>query len=160
MDLGTALVGGAVGLVSGLVTAYAAMRFRLREERAKWARELALKYATARADSGAVASSIAEQFGTCLVIVNEPGQGRQKHFLLPGTRLVVGGGPNVEIRIAEKAASQRHMGFELREAGAFVVDFHTVNGTWLNGTRIVDAARLESGDVVTIGETRITFLAL
>jgi len=160
MDLGTAFVGGAVGLVSGLVTAYAAMRFRLREERAKWSRELALKYAAARADAAPMASSLAEQFGTSLLVVREPGQERQKHFLLPGTRLVVGRDESVQIRIAETAASRKHTAFEVREAGVFVVDLGTVDGTWMNGARVHEAARLESGDVVTIGQTHITFVEL
>ena len=160
MDLGTAFLGGAVGLVSGLVTAYAAMRFRLREERATWARELALKFAAARADAGPMASSLAEQFGTCLLIVYEPGHERQKHFMLPGTRLVVGRAETADIRIAESAASRQHMAFEVREAGVFVTDFGSGNGIWLNGARVVNSARLESGDVVAIGQTHITFVAL
>jgi FHA domain len=160
MDLGTAFVGGAVGLVSGLVTAYAAMRFRLREERTKWARELALKYAAARADAAPMASSLAEQFGTCLLIVREPGQERQKHFLLPGTRLVVGRSPRAQIQIVEESASQQHTAFEAREAGVFVVDLATLHGTLVNGRVFSQAARLESGDEVTIGQARITFVEL
>src|SRR3954466_11101991 len=99
MDIETALVGGAIGLVSGLVTAYAAMRFRLREERARWSKEVALKYAAARADEAPLASSLAEQFGTCFLIVREPGHERRKRFLLPGTRLLVGRDAKADIRI-------------------------------------------------------------
>jgi hypothetical protein len=136
------------------------MRFRLREERAKWCQELALKYATARADAAPLASSLAEQFGTCLLIVREPGQERQKHFLLPGTRLVVGRSESAQIQLTETAASGKHSAFEVREAGVFVVDLGTANGTFMNGARVAEAARLESGDVVTIGQTHITFVQL
>ena len=158
MDLGTALIGGAVGLVSGLATAYAAMRFRLREERAKSARELALRYAAARVDAGPVANSLAEQFGTSLVIVNEPALERRKYFLLPGTRALVGRIKDNDIVIAEPQASRRHMAFEVREAGTFAVDLG--HGTCINGTRIAGPTLLKSGDVVTIGDTRMIFVAL
>ena len=160
MDIATALVGGGIGLISGLVTTYAAMRFRLHEERTKWSKELALKYAVARADAAPLANSLAEQFGTSLLIVREPGQERRKHFLLPGTRLVVGRSSTAQIRIADAAASRQHSAFEVREAGVFVVDFGTYNGTFMNGARIAEATRLESGDVVTIGQTPITFVQL
>jgi hypothetical protein len=63
MELQTALAGGVVGLISGVITAYVTMRFRLREERAKWQRELALRVATSRTDSGAMNDRLAEQFG-------------------------------------------------------------------------------------------------
>jgi hypothetical protein len=160
MDLGTALVGGAIGLVSGLVTAYAAMRFRLREERTKWERDLALQYANARAGGAPPARSLAEQFGRSLLIVREPGRERQKHFLLPGTRLVVGRSDSADIHIAEEAASRQHAAFETRDNGVFVVDLGTGNGTTVNGPRIGGPQHLESGDVVSIGQTLITFVVL
>lgn len=160
MDIQTALLGGVIGLVSGLITAYVAMRLRLREERSRWSREVALKYATARADGAPLASSLAEQFGTGLLIVREPGQERQKYFLLPGIRLVVGRRGSADIQIAEPAASASHTAFEARESGAFVTDLGTNSGTFKNGARVTDAMRLESGDVVTIGQTHITFVQL
>lgn len=136
------------------------MRFRLREERAKWSKELALRYATARVDAAPLANSLAEQFGTCLLIVREPGHERQKHFLMPGARLVVGRHEQADIRIAEQEASRQHSAFEVREAGVFVVDLGTDSGTFSNGVRVAEAARLESGDVVTIGQTHINFVQL
>lgn len=158
MDIGTALVGGAIGLVSGLITAYAAMRFRLREERLRWSKELALKYAAARADGTPLASSLAEQFGTCILIVREPDRERRKHFLLAGTRLVAGSNVTADIPIPN--ASRSHAAFEVRESAVFVVDLGTGNGTLVNGARVTTPTRLESGDVVTIGQTHITFVRL
>ena len=160
MDIKTALVGGAIGLMSGLITAYAAMRFRLREERARWSKDVALKYAAARADGGSLASSLAEQFGTYVLIVREPGQERQKRFLLPSTRLVVGRSGAADISISDPAASLTHSAFEARESGVFVIDLGTTRGTLSNGVRVGQPTRLESGDVVTIGETHITFVQL
>lgn len=160
MDLGTALIGGTIGLISGVITAYATMRFRLREERARWSKEVALKYTAARADGTSLANSLAEQFGTGLLIVHEPGKDRQKRFLLPGTRVVVGRQPGSDVQITDPAASRSHSAFEVRESGVFVIDLGTANGTLLNGARVAEATRLESGDVVTIGQAYITFVQI
>jgi hypothetical protein len=160
MDLQSILIGGIVGLVSGLITAYAAMRFRLREERDKWNKDLALKYAATHAESPTTASNLAEHFGVGVLIVHEPQQDRRKHFILPGTRLIVGRRNSAHIAIAEPMASLEHMAFEARESGVFAVDFST-NGIFVCGEHLRrDAKRLESGDVVMIGNTQITFVAL
>lgn len=160
MDLQMALVGGAVGLASGLITAYVAMRFRLREERAKWERDVALKYAAARAEGGAMTQSLGEQFGTYFVIVREPDQKSRKCFLMPGTRLIVGQSSSADICVAESSASRQHMAFDVRPAGVFAVDLQTANGIKVNGVPARASVKLESGDVVTIGQTNLTFVAL
>ena len=90
----------------------------------------------------------------------EQPQARQKHFLVPGARLVVGRSIDVDICIDENAASGHHAAFEARDTGVFLIDFLTRNGTYVNGSRVVESVQIESGDVVTIGDTQIIFVAL
>jgi len=158
VEFPTALAGGVIGLIPGLITAYVAMRFRLREERAKWQRELALRFATSQTDAAAVSERLAEQFGAYVIVVREPGKERRKYFLIPGTRLVAGGDPTADIPIAR--GSRRHMALEARPAGVFAIDLGTGEGIKVNGDRVSGSSRLESGDVVTVGDTDFTFVSL
>jgi len=158
VELQTALAGGVVGLVSGLITAYVTMRFRLREERGKWQRELALRFATSRTETGAMSERLAEQFGAYVIVLREPGKERRKYFLIPGTRLVAGRDASADIPIAQ--GSRRHLALEARPAGVFAIDLGTSDGIRVNGERVAGSSRLESGDVVTVGNAGFTFVSL
>ena len=94
------------------------------------------------------------------LIVQEPGQASCEYFIGPGPRVVVGRSDKVDIRISEIQATHQHTAFEARATGIYVIDFRTTNGTFLNGSRIAGPELLKSGDVVTIGQTRITFVGL
>jgi len=160
MTLQAIVIGGLVGLISGLITTYAGMRLRLHEERAKWTREFALKYAVTRSESPATAESLAAQFGVGILIVARPNQERVKHFIPPGSRFIVGGTDRADIRVREANVSHQHMVFEARSDGVFAIDFST-NGIVVNGQVVLnDSRRLESGDVTSMGETQIIYVAL
>ena len=71
-------------------------------------------------------------------------------------RLSIGRSRECDIRLADPNASRRHA--ELRQDGAtyWIVDLDSTNGLEVNGTR-TKRAKLEPGDTITIGATRLEF---
>jgi len=71
-------------------------------------------------------------------------------------RVTIGRSRECDIRLADPNASRRHA--ELRQDGAayWIVDLDSTNGVEVNGTR-TKRAKLEPGDTVTIGATRLEF---
>ena len=71
-------------------------------------------------------------------------------------RVVIGRSKDCDVQITDPNASRRHA--ELRQEGAayWVVDLDSTNGTMVNGRRTT-RAKLDSGDVITIGSTDLVF---
>jgi pSer/pThr/pTyr-binding forkhead associated (FHA) protein len=86
--------------------------------------------------------------------------------LAPGTRLeiraelVAGRDPQNAISIpADGYASGRHARFLRGDQTDIVEDLNSTNGTYVNGQRLSGARPLRPGDVVTIGQTQLTYEA-
>ena len=84
----------------------------------------------------------------------------------PGTRLeiraelVAGRDPHNAISIpADGYASGRHARFLRGDQSDIVEDLKSTNGTYVNGQRLGGAQPLRPGDVVTIGQTQLTYEA-
>jgi pSer/pThr/pTyr-binding forkhead associated (FHA) protein len=71
-------------------------------------------------------------------------------------RVTIGRGRDCDIRLNDPNASRQHA--ELRQDGAafWLVDLDSTNGLEVNGTR-TKRAKLEPGDTITIGATRLEF---
>jgi hypothetical protein len=71
-------------------------------------------------------------------------------------RVVLGRSRDCDIQVEDPNVSRRHA--ELRQEGVayWIVDLDSTNGVEVNGRR-VKRARLDPGDVVTVGSTDITF---
>ena len=71
-------------------------------------------------------------------------------------RVVLGRSRECDIQVEDPNVSRRHA--ELRQEGSayWIVDLDSTNGVEVNGRRIT-RAKLDSGDVVTVGSTDITF---
>lgn len=74
--------------------------------------------------------------------------------------IVVGRGTDgVTFRLGDRNVSRRHARF-LRQSGAvFVEDLGSLNGTRVNGERIIGKRRLRDGDLVQIGDYDLAILA-
>jgi hypothetical protein len=93
--------------------------------------------------------------------------GRKIALALPTT--VFGRAPDCQVVIADRRASRRHAEISRLEAapaappagnggGAYVIrDLGSINGTWLNGQRLMAPERLRDGDVIEIAGARFTF---
>ena len=94
-----------------------------------------------------------------LVVVQSP-------ELAPGTNIEIGrdlvAGRDADLDIplgADGYASGRHARFGRGQDGDVVEDLHSTNGTYVNGDRLVGLRRLVAGDVITIGQTQLTYRA-
>ena len=77
-----------------------------------------------------------------------------------GRDLVAGRDADLDIPLgADGYASGRHARFGRAQDGDVVEDLRSTNGTYVNGDRLVGVRRLVGGDVVTIGQTQLTYRA-
>ncbi|BDZ43642.1 phosphopeptide-binding protein [Paraoerskovia sediminicola] len=90
------------------------------------------------------------------LLIMQRGPGSGSRFLLDAPRTVAGRSERADIFLDDVTVSRKHAEF-VREGDGFVVrDIGSLNGTYLNRSRI-DAAVLTSGDEVQIGKFRLTF---
>lgn len=68
----------------------------------------------------------------------------------------VGRQRRADLVIAEKTVSRHHADI-CYESGRYVLYDHSSNGTWVNGTLVVVAQPLRSGDTVRFGEAEFRF---
>ena len=77
-----------------------------------------------------------------------------------GRDLVAGRDADLDIPLgADGYASGRHARFGRAQECDVVEDLRSTNGTYVNGDRLVGVRRLVAGDVVTIGQTQLTYRA-
>ena len=89
-----------------------------------------------------------------LVVRRSPSLEDGAEFPLNSAPVTVGrGGQNDLVLTGDEFASARHARIEVRGDGAWVLDLESTNGTFVNGTRVAGAQRLEAGDVLRVGET-------
>ena len=96
--------------------------------------------------------------GGTLVVVESPVLDDGEEYEIDSAPVTVGrGGQNTIAIDGDEFASARHVRFEPRRDGVWVTDLGSTNGTYVNGVRIDGARRLDSGDVVRVGETDLRF---
>jgi hypothetical protein len=103
------------------------------------------------------AAAVAKRASGRLVVMQSP-ELREGTSIEIGRDLVAGRDENVEIPLgADGYASGRHARFARGQEGDVVEDLHSTNGTYVNGDRVTGVRRLVAGDVVTIGQTQLTY---
>ena len=71
--------------------------------------------------------------------------------------VVVGRGSTADVAIDDTTVSRRHARLVRETDGWTVADLGTPNGTWVNGTRILQATRLKNGDELRLGTADLRF---
>jgi pSer/pThr/pTyr-binding forkhead associated (FHA) protein len=95
--------------------------------------------------------------GSALLVVRR-GPNLGARFLLDTDVTTVGRHPDADIFLDDVTVSRRHSEF-LRDGSTFhIKDLGSLNGTYLDGTRI-DIATLTEGSEVQVGKFRLTFYA-
>ena len=93
---------------------------------------------------------------TSALLIMQRGPSVGARFLLDAERTVAGRSPDADIFLDDVTVSRKHAEF-VRELDNFVVrDIGSLNGTYVNRTRI-ESAVLRPGDEVQIGKYRLTF---
>ncbi|HVY45031.1 MAG TPA: sigma 54-dependent Fis family transcriptional regulator [Minicystis sp.] len=83
-------------------------------------------------------------------VVSGPSAGLSRE--LPGPAARVGSGPGQDLVLADPAVSRHHLTLRIDDLGVRVVDAGSRNGTWLDGTRVLEAyARPDSS--IAIGNS-------
>jgi len=89
-----------------------------------------------------------------LVVQRSPSLSAGDEFPLNSAPVTVGrGGQNDLVLDGDEFASARHARIEVRGDGVWVQDLDSTNGTYVNGSRVAGAQRLDGGDVLRVGET-------
>ena len=89
-----------------------------------------------------------------LVVQRSPSLEEGDEFQLNSAPVTVGrGGQNDLVLEGDEFASARHARIEVRGDGVWVQDLESTNGTYVNGTRVAGAQRLDAGDVLRVGAT-------
>ncbi len=89
--------------------------------------------------------------GACLLVTDGPAAGQK--WALAGTPLVIGRG---DLNPDDLRTSRRHLQVEWRGGGFWLQDL-SVNGTWVNRTRVADAVLLQPGDLIAVGDSVLQF---
>lgn len=77
--------------------------------------------------------------------------------LRPGEQ-IVGRGPEAGLQVHGDGLSRRHAMLTSQPDGVWLRDLGSVNGTLLNGEKLIGAMRLEAGDVMQVGTACLKFL--
>jgi hypothetical protein len=89
-----------------------------------------------------------------LVVQRSPSLEEGVEFQINSAPLTLGrGGQNDLVLAGDDFASARHARIEVRGDGVWVQDLDSTNGTFVNGSRVPGAQRLDAGDVLRVGET-------
>ena len=89
-----------------------------------------------------------------LVVQRSPSLEDGDEFPVDSAPVTVGrGGQNDLVLTGDDFASARHARIEVRGDGVWVQDLDSTNGTYVNGARVAGAQRVDSGDVLRVGET-------
>jgi pSer/pThr/pTyr-binding forkhead associated (FHA) protein len=89
-----------------------------------------------------------------LVVQRSPSLEEGDRFPVNSAPVTVGrGGQNDLVLNGDDFASARHARIEARGDGLWVQDLESTNGTFVNGSRVAGAQRLDPGDVLRVGET-------
>ncbi len=106
-------------------------------------------------DAEELAAVAALPEGSALLIVKR-GPSDGSRFLLDVDVTTAGRHPNAEIFLDDVTVSRKHAEFRRVGNGFTVVDLASLNGTYLNGSR-VDSGALHDGDEVQVGKFKLTF---
>jgi pSer/pThr/pTyr-binding forkhead associated (FHA) protein len=158
MSLKIMLITAGIGIVTSAITAYLTTRLKMREERDKWRREFAFKFAEKQITDNVAAQKMAAQFAIGVIIKNPETPEREKIFVPPNCRLIVGRAPDNAIVLDDPRVSRHHFAFFADDTNVFVEELgRSANITFINGERINGRLKLKSNDVITTGQTELRF---
>lgn len=85
--------------------------------------------------------------------------GAHRRIGLTRAVLSIGRSRESDVFLPDQWLSRHHAEIRIRGEACFVADLGSKNGTLLNGLRVAGEQRLRHGDVITLGEHVLTFLA-
>ncbi len=92
------------------------------------------------------------------LVVQTPGKSDGKVIPITQSQFVIGRAPECQLRPASNMISKRHCALLVRAGKAYVQDFDSTNGTFINDQRIKGEVELHSDDNLRLGP--LTFKVL
>jgi adenylate cyclase len=89
-----------------------------------------------------------------LTIISTEGHERIVNVEGPST---LGRHPDNTIQLLDRIVSKNHCHIDLVDGTFVLKDLGSLNGTYVNGQRVVGEKKLESGDEISLGSTRLVF---
>jgi len=163
MELENVLLTTIISLTAGIISSYFTTKFKLKEEKIKWQKELTLKIAELAVDNPQKVKEIAKQFAIgVLVVFNEDsyrtGEGSTKHFIPSNSRLVIGRDPSCDIVVPDVSVSKQQVSIQSDEKNVYVEKIGSSRPIVINGEIISSGkTRLKSGDRLIFNKTTINF---
>jgi serine phosphatase RsbU (regulator of sigma subunit) len=90
-------------------------------------------------------------------ITIESADGSRQRFKVGKERVTIGRSRDCDIFLPDQWLSRHHAEIRQRGPSAFLADLRSKNGTLLNGERVGAERQLRHGDVISLGEHRLTF---
>lgn len=84
------------------------------------------------------------------------GDGTSALVVLNRDEMVIGRGPETQIRLSSKRASRQHAFWRLQGTDCLLVDNDSQNGVYLNGVK-VHSAVLRDGDVIQVADSLFVY---
>ena len=69
--------------------------------------------------------------------------------------LIVGRSSMCDIYFDDVNMSRQHFSIEAQDGGLYVKDLESTGGTYLNGIKVYSKQRINSGDIIAAGKTRM-----
>ncbi len=93
------------------------------------------------------------------VLISVDGVGHARHILEPGD-YVIGRNPDCQLRVEADLVSRQHAKLILNFDHAFIEDFGSSNGTFVNDTPVTERTRLWPSQKIRIGAATVTLRRL
>jgi phosphoserine phosphatase RsbU/P len=87
----------------------------------------------------------------------ESADGSRQRYKVAKDRVTIGRSRDCDIFLPDQWLSRHHAEIRRRGPSAFLADLRSKNGTLLNGERVAAERELRHGDVISLGEHRLTF---
>ena len=92
-----------------------------------------------------------------LLTVKTGGSSRGRDYELPASDVLIGRDERCFIVLEDGKVSREHIRLTFTDGEWTLVDLGSVNGTYVNGQRVVGQAKLAAGDKIKIGDTHLIF---
>ena len=76
----------------------------------------------------------------------------QRFIIKEGQMLFIGRGADADVAINNPSVSRKHASLELNNGFYFITDWHSTNGTWVNGVKITGTQQVPKSDLLAIGK--------
>lgn len=91
----------------------------------------------------------------CIEII--AGENAGKYYQLTKRTLTAGRDPAREIQLTDAKVSRKHFQIRCADGDYYLVHLKSLNGVYLNGTKITEETKLEDGAEIVAGQTTLRF---